>query len=318
MKRFSTILLAMAAVVVAAVSCNKEGNEPEGKMAVLSYEVNLSEVATKAIGDGSTVNRLAYSIYDNDTKYASEVVEGSGSFNFKPSLYFGKEYDIVLFAYVDGAYDVADLTAVKKNAVYGENADAFCLKQTILIDKDETVIINGDDSNKSFRDGLSVVLKRQFAQLNIGTKPLEDLTKVGAAKVKVSISNYNAASYNVRTGSVNAAENTSVEYVYTIDDIKDKTFDITVGEGAAATTTTYNYVSLNYLFPVGTVNADVTVLKEDDTVIRTVEFKNLPLVANQKTNIYGNLVKGELTFNVSLNTVFGKNDQDKDNEVEIK
>ena len=309
MKRFSTILLAMATVMVAAVSCNKEGNEPEGKMAVLSYEVNLSEVATKAIGDGSigdgsTVNRLAYSIYDNDTKYASEVVEGSGSFNFKPSLYFGKEYDIVLFAYVDGAYDVADLTAVKKNDVYGEKADAFCLKQTILIDKDETVIINGEDSNKSFRDGLSVVLKRQFAQLNIGTESLEDLTKVGAAKVKVSISNYNAASYNVRTGSVNTAENTSVEYVYTIADINDETFDITVGEGAAATTTTYNYVSLNYLFPVGTVNAAVTVLKEDDTDIRTVEFNNLPLVANQKTNIYGNLVKGELTFEVTMNAGF--------------
>ena len=78
MKRFSTILLAMAAVVVAAVSCNKEGNEPEGKMAVLSYDVNLSELTTKAFGDGSTVDKLACAVYDGETLYANATVAKAG------------------------------------------------------------------------------------------------------------------------------------------------------------------------------------------------------------------------------------------------
>ena len=291
MKRFSTILLATATLLVAAVSCNKEGNEPEGKMAVLSYEVNLSEVATKAIGDGSTVNRLAYSIYDNDTKYASGVVEGSGSFNFKPSLYFGKEYDIVLFAYVDGAYDVADLTAVKKNAVYGENADAFCLKQTILIDKDETVIINGEDSNKSFRDGLSVVLKRQFAQLNIGTESLDDMNNVGATAVKVTLDGC-AANYSVLDG---ASGTTTVTYTSTVSDFSADKFTVNSNE--------YSLVSLNYLFAADNVEATIEVLRGEE-VIRTITMDSVPLKANQKTNIYGNLVKGELTFEVTMNAGF--------------
>ena len=50
MKKLTTILLATAALLVAAVSCNKEGNEPEGRMAQLSYEVSLSEPVAKALG----------------------------------------------------------------------------------------------------------------------------------------------------------------------------------------------------------------------------------------------------------------------------
>ena len=64
MKKLTTILLATAALLVAAVSCNKEGNEPEGRMAQLSYEVSLSEPAAKALGDGSTVSSLACAVYD--------------------------------------------------------------------------------------------------------------------------------------------------------------------------------------------------------------------------------------------------------------
>lgn len=299
MKKLTTILLATAALLVAAVSCNKEGNDPGGQLATINYLVSIADASTKTLGDGTAVNKLAYAIYDGETKYASGTVDKSqsGSFEFMPSLFIGKEYDIVLFAYKDGSYNVAELTAIKKNAASGEDADAFCLKETVLLDKDETIIVNGDDTNVSFREGRSVVLVRQFAQLNVGTSSVEDLAKAGAAKVKVLISDYNAATYNVRTAEVTAAENISLEYVCTIDALMSNTFEV---DGQK-----YNYVSLNYLFPVGNVTAVVSVLKEDGTVIREVPaFTNLPLKANQKTNIYGNLVKGELTFNVTMNAVF--------------
>ena len=66
------------------------------------------------------------------------------------------------------------------------------------------------------------------------------------------------------------------------------------------------------LFPVGNVEATVTVLTAGDEPIRTISFDNLPLNANRKTNIYGNLVKGELTFNVSVETGFTTPDVNRD------
>ena len=289
-------------------ACTKAVVEHNGAVVTLDYTVSLAETVTKSYGDGSTVDKLAYAIYEeesNDVYDSGTVAKTDGKFTFKPSLYIGKEYDIVLFAYEDGSYDVADLQAVSRTEdLIGENADAFSLKETVKIDKDENLYVNGENKG-SFRNPRTVSLTRPFAQLNIGTSSVHDLDAVGAAKVKVTISDYKT-SYNVRTSSMNGE--TTYEYTTSIEydkeDVKEETFDI---EG-----NTYSYVSLNYLFPVGNVNATVTVLTAEDEVIRTISFVNLPLNANRKTNIYGNLVKGELTFNVSVETGFTTPDVNRD------
>ena len=63
-------------------------------------------------------------------------------------------------------------------------------------------------------------------------------------------------------------------------------------------------IDIEVALPTDTQTVIVKVLKADDTVIRTITLDNVPLVANKKTQIYGNLVKGELTFNVSINNGF--------------
>ena len=279
--------------------------EHNGAVVTLDYTVSLAETVTKSFGNGSTVDKLAYAIYEEESNdvYGSGIVDKTdGKFTFKPSLYIGKEYDIILFAYKDGlcSYDIDNLQAVTRpEGLIGENADAFSLKETVKIDKDENLYVNGA-SNGSFRNPRTVSLTRPFAQLNIGTYSVDDLDPVGAAKVKVTISDYKT-SYNVRTSSMNGE--TTYEYTTSIKDVKKETFDI---EGNK-----YSYVSLNYLFPVGTVNATVSILTNDDKLIRTIKFDSLPLKENSKTNIYGNLVKGELTFNVSVVTGFTPEDEDK-------
>lgn len=295
------------AVLMFLGACTKAVVEFDSSPVTLDYSVNLDNAVTKSLGDGSTVDMLAYAIYEeqSDVAYAKGTIDKTdGKFTFKPSLYIGKEYDIVLFAYKDDSddsYDIDNLQAVTRSeGLIGENADAFSLKETVKIDKDENLYVNGA-SNGSFRNPRTVSLTRPFAQLNIGTYSVDDLDSVGAAKVKVTISGYKT-SYNVRTSSMNG-ETTYYEYTTAIKDVKEETFDI---EG-----NTYSYVSLNYLFPVGTVNATVSILTNDDKLIRTIKFDSLPLKANTKTNIYGNLVKGELTFNVSVVTGFTPDDEDK-------
>ena len=294
MKRFSTILLAMAAVVVAAVSCNKEGNEPEGKMAVLSYEVNLSEVATKAFGDGSTVDKLACAIYDDETLYANDKVDkADGKFTYTPSLYYGKTYTVVFFAYKDGAYAVSDdLKAITRSS-NGEAADAFTYKETVKINADGTLTINGTASEQKASNH-SVTLTRPFAQLNIGSA---DLT--GMTKVTVTLSSC-AASYSAQAGAYAGSQD--VTYSSTASEFSSSKFIV---DG-----TEYSLVSLNYLFAGSNVTATIKVYN-GDTLIRTVTVDNVPLKANQKTNIYGNLVKGEVTFNVSISEGFTTPDNTK-------
>ena len=289
-------------------ACNKAEVQFDDSVFTLDYTASLVSPATRAIGDGSTVDKLAYAIYEEESNdvYGSGIVDKTdGKFTFKPSLYIGKEYDIILFAYKDDSddsYDIDNLQAVTRSeGLIGENADAFSLKETVKIDKDENLYVNGA-SKGSFRNPRTVELTRPFAQLNIGTSSVDDLAAVGAAKVKVTISDYKT-SYNVRTSLMNG-ETTYYEYTTAIADVKENTFDIEE--------TAYNYVSLNYLFPVGNVEATVTVLTAGDEPIRTISFDNLPLNANRKTNIYGNLVKGELTFNVSVETGFTTPDVNRD------
>ena len=287
MKRFSTILLATAALVVAAVSCNKEGNEPEGKMAELSYDVNLSEVTTKALGDGSTVDKLACAVYDGETLYANATVDkADGKFTYAPSLYYGKLYTVVFFAYKDGAYAVSDDLKTITRSGNGEAADAFTYKETVKINADGTLTIDGAASAQTASNH-SVTLTRPFAQFNIGTA---DLT--GMTKVTVTLSSC-AASYSAQSGAYAGSQD--VTYTSTVSEFSSSKFTV---DG-----TDYSLVSLNYLFAGSNVTATVEVYN-GDTLIRTVTVNNVPLKANQKTNIYGNLVKGELTFNVTMNAEF--------------
>ena len=291
MKRFSTILLAMAAVVVAAVSCNKEGNEPEGKMAVLSYEVNLSEVATKAFGDGSTVDKLACAIYDDETLYANDKVDkADGKFTYTPSLYYGKTYTVVFFAYKDGAYAVSDdLKAITRSS-NGEAADAFTYKETVKINADGTLTIDGAAKSETASNH-SVTLTRPFAQLNIGTESLDDMNNVGATAVKVTLVGC-AANYSALDG---ASGTTTITYTSTVSVFSANKFTVNSNE--------YSLVSLNYLFAADNVTATIEVLRGEE-LIRTITMDSVPLKANEKTNIYGNLVIGELTFNVSMDPEF--------------
>lgn len=287
MKRFSTILLATAALLVAAVSCNKEGNEPEGKMAVLSYDVNLSEVTTKAFGDGSSVDKLACAVYDGETLYANATVaKADGKFAYTPSLYYGKTYTVVFFAYKAGAYEVSDDLKTITRSGNGEAADAFTYKETVKINADGTLTIDGVASAQTASNH-SVTLARPLAQLNIGSA---DLT--GMTKVTVTLSSC-AASYSAQSGAYAGSQD--VTYTSTASEFSSSKFTV---DG-----TDYSLVSLNYLFAGSNVTATIEVYN-GDTLIRTVTVNNVPLKANQKTNIYGNLVKGELTFEVTMNAGF--------------
>ncbi len=295
MKKLTTIIAAMAAVLLTG-ACNKAEVEHEGSAVTLDYTVSLAEAATKAIGDGTTVNKMVYAIFNEGGAQVGEnnIVDKVGNqFSFSPALYYGQTYTIALFAYKDGAYKVDDIKEITRTQ-NGEAADAFSYTEKIKITHDGKLSINeGTPEATSTR---SVQLTRPMAQLAVGTESLEDLTKSGVTKVQVTVKGYDVASYNAQTEEVKNAAASDYTYEMAVSDFTSNTFSVD--------TKTYYYVSVNYLFPTDVKTVEITLKKADDTIVRTISLEQVPLVANKKTQIYGNLVKGDITFNVSINNGF--------------
>lgn len=304
MKKLTTIIAAMAAVLLTG-ACNKAEVEHEGSAVTLDYTVSLAEAATKAaIGDGTTVDQMVYAIFDEKGLVKSETVGKNGDrFSFSPALYYGQTYTIALFAYKDGAYKVDNITEITRTQ-NGEAADAFSYTETIKITQDG-ISINGETPvANTTRD---VTLVRPVAQLAIGTEN-SDFENFGVTSVEVTVEDYDVASYNAKGNKCNKAEASDLTY-----ELKASYF--TSNDPFMVGSNAYRYVSVNYLFPTEGVSTEVLktvviTLKKGSNLVRTIELPNVPLVANKKTQIYGNLVKGEITFNVSINNDFSTEGED--------
>lgn len=317
MKKLTTIIAAMAAVLLTG-ACNKAEVEHEGSAVTLDYTVSLAEAATKAIGDGTTVNALTYAIYDGNTKVSGATVakKNDNSFSFAPSFYYGKTYTVVMFAYykdnntendentVNDAYTVdGTLSFITKNKdVVGEAADAFTYKETITLNNNGTLTV--DDQNKGAVTSHSVTLTRPVAQLVVATENFGDMTNAGASKIQVELSA--PSTYNAVTGT--PATVATANYTSTVAQLG----TIEVSDDS------YTVVSCNYLFPTDNQTVTIKVLKADNTPIRTITLDNVPLVAKKKTQIYGNLVKGDIEFNVTVSAGFDAWDPENEGQVEIK
>lgn len=289
MKKLTTIIAAMAAVLLTG-ACNKAEVEHEGSAVTLDYTVSLAEAATKAIGDEITVDKMVYAIFEGETRVKYEVIdEQTGKFAFQPALYYGKTYTVAMFAYTNGAYDVSNIKAITKSA-NDQTADAFAHTETVMIDHNGDLYIDGSKSDDQ-PSNHSVTLTRPVAQLVVATENFGDMTKAGASKIQVELSapsTYNAVLSAPSTTTATANYTSTVANLGTIE----------------VSGNTYTVVSCNYLFPTNTQTVTIKVLKDDDTSIRTITLGNVPLVANKKTQIYGNLVKGDIKFNVSINNGF--------------
>ena len=289
MNKIATTISTIAAVLLAG-ACSKAVVEQEGSAVTLDYTVSVTEAATKALGDGTNVDKMAYAVYDGETCVKTAVIDEQqdGKFAFQPVLFYGKTYTVAMFAYEDGAYNVSDLKAITKSAD-DETADAFAHTETVMIDHNGDLYINGSKSDDQTSDH-AVTLTRPVAQLAVATEVFDEMAQAGASKIQVELSapsTYNAVTATLATAA-SANYKSAVANLGTIE-VSGKT---------------YTVVLCNYLLPTDTQTVTVKVLKSDDTVIRTITLDNVPLVANKKTQIYGNLVKGELTFNVSINNGF--------------
>lgn len=305
MKRFLRFVMA-AVVMFGAVACSQNESLKEiGKEATTILSVNLEDLNTRLAGDSGMIDRVAWGIYEHNGQFlaphssanSEPAVFANGKAEIEVTLFTGKKYDLVFFAYNSGnkAYKV-DWENRKLDVNYNdlsnlENRDAFF--------HIENAFVAGP--SKTF------TLKRPFAQLNVG-QSLADyknmIEKENAFIDKSSLTAYAYAAMDLTTGNV-LGERQPV--TLTINNV----IDVDGVEGNDHLTTggvEYKHIAMNYLLVNQKETMDVEFVfhatDNNPGTYFTRKYFAVPLQRNYRTNILGSIISDEAIFTIVIDPIF--------------
>ena len=311
MKKILLFATALAALFLSA-SCQRENLEPVAAGATFTVTVP-GETATKAFSDGTNINKVLYEIYKTDeveTATAQPLAKGVVSMSNKEAtvtfdLLQDQEYTVIFWAQKsaneDGTnkyYNTGNLRTVSINAATALNAN----------DEDRAAFFKRVDFATPMAEVKEVELVRPFAQLNLGTtaaslNPVQPGQTQGytinVEKSYVKVEGL-STTFNTLTG-VAAEEDNDFEFaLYETPYAQDNTEVLEVNG------VKYHYVGMNYFFV--SKNEDlVTVsykIKTDKGEITNDNIINVPVKANYRTNIIGNLLTTEADFEIVVDENF--------------
>lgn len=293
-----------------ATSCSQDelfNESTNGDFVNATFTIGTADgIGTRAVGDGTTVDKVACAVYDadgdelKDLYKVEEVVGKTATYNVR--LAKGQNYRIAFFAYNEaaGAYDVTDLKNIVVNDDQLSNVegrDAFTAYYDVVTGKSMNAINE------------TVTLKRPFAQLNLGIDAveLEDAKKAGieVAESKIVVSNVYKAFSAFDNAVVEGAETS--EMTFELNAIPTEALKVTVnGEERF-----YNYLALNYLL-VGDNGSEKSLTdvefiwkgKDGETNDPTTTFLNIPVQRNYRTNIIGKLLTSPANFTIVVDAEF--------------
>ena len=290
-------MLAMMALVVLLASCSKEEapGQINGEESLVTFNLSTDQLATKAVGDGTTAQKLYYAVYGESgmieqiSKVTTPVdMGGNLQYPVTMTLLNGKAYSIIFWAQSQGAPCTIDWEA--KTMTYAptianqESYDAFFAYVPEFK-------VTGDKTE-------SVQLKRPFAQLNIATTE-DDLTdlknywnKGEYTVAKVTVEKLPNV-LNLVDGIVSGDEQVVYDYA-NISLLDSETFPV---DGYS------KYLAMNYVLVNDQTLVDVTLdinTAVDAQNTETKHFNNIPVKRNYKTNIYGDLYASKFTYNVDI------------------
>ena len=295
-----------ATTLLFATSCQQDEVFVDGNESIVTFEVGTPQMATRAnYSDGMTATKLQWAVYNEDntdspvmregTQLSGETTLVNGKASVNIQLAAGKNYNVLFWAEAEGApYDVTfatkELTVNYDNAKSNdEKRDAFYCYHPVQVEK----------ANKTE----TVVLRRPFAQLNIGTNDLDKLDGVSAEFTQVTVPVY--STLNLATGTV-------------VGTTADKTFAFAARpQGQTFPVADYEYLAMNYLL-VGKDKAVVDVTFSYDAAADatakpeyTRTYTGIPVQANYRTNIYGSLLTQGIDFDVTIEPDYNEPSTDK-------
>lgn len=302
MKRFSLLATTLVAILFAA-SCQHENLEPTQTGSTVTFSVQVPDVATKAVtDDGSNIDNLVYAVYrttgiDEADVYTSltedklvyqDNVENptEPKFIVPLELINDQDYVVLFWAQVGNTWIANDHAFGTEGITYPDN-DAT--KTGIQLDGNADkyaafsgrVYLPGVDgsSNKS------TTLKRAVAQVNVATTLPYNYT------VELEKSNVTVAGVGENFSVAKQKATGNIDVVFSDAVVPDGTITVS--------STAYDYAAMNYMFANGNVEVTYNIAtKNHGTVNNTVHA--VPVEANYRTNIVGNLLTSDVEYSVTL------------------
>ena len=320
-----------AAGMLFATSCSNDELDvvQSGDEAQVTFSLAAEGgIATRAISDGKSANLLYYAIFDANKQLITTIngstnglltksnafPNGSKQDAVEVTLAKGQEYTAVFWAQDVSctAYTVTAETDGLKVAVdydgnnNDETRDAFF--------KAETFKVTGNTE-------IDVVLKRPFAQINVGVTEADWKAAVESGieitDSKVVIKNA-ATSINLLDGTVSGEE----EVTYNFATIPAKfataeTLEVDVNrDGTIQDDEKYKYLSMSYILTDN--DAERTTLEADglqftfspengEDIVFDEGLHAVPVQRNWRTNILGKILTGDIQFNIEIDQRFDNN-----------
>ena len=309
MSRFLLTVSMFLSLAFLNVACdNEEFNEASQDGAVeVSFVVDVDALtSTRAISDGTGATQLMYAVFDeNDQVIIPKVVMDNVStllsdkgFDMTISLPKGNVYRVVFWAQNPNctAYSVSDDMKVTIDYT-GINNDE--LRDAFYAYTEQFKVENVNST-------IFVVLKRPFAQVNVGAFPF-DMEHAQDGGVDVTKS---SASIKAVPNSINLLDGTTegmvdIEYSFSAKPSEELLVDV----DEDGTDEEYDYLSMSYLLanPEGTLHEMSFIFTNEDET-KQVEFKDgletVPVKRNWRTNIVGQILTGNVAFNIKVDPVY--------------
>ena len=326
-----------AAGMLLATSCSNDELDvvQSGNEAQVTFSLGLEGgIATRAaISDGTGAKKLVYAVYklnadgtpvlqnvvgsNNEGQFVdTEAFDGGLTETVSVTLAKGQTYQVAFWAQNPNcnAYTTTDLTNVEVSYNQATNnndvRDAFFKTVEFTVSGNQTI---------------DVELKRPFAQINVGVYKTdwEAAVKSGIEIEKSSVVIKDAAtSINLLTGEV-GDETTDVEVSYLSNTIpnEDLKVDLNRDKDYDDENEKYKWLSMSYIL-VADRNADSGngVLGDERDALESLQYtfspksgneitfgdglNSVPVQRNWRTNILGQILTGNIEFNIRINPIF--------------
>ena len=302
-----------AAAMLLATSCSQEEEmvqQSGGDLTTFSVVLD-GAVSARTAGDGMTVDKLYYEVYQGDKKIYDDVKDiASGKTSVELQLMKGENYQITFWAQ-------------NANSIYNaDNLQAIAVDYTTsYANKEAYDAFFNSFSMKANGGEKTIYLYRPFAQLNVGTST----TDWEAAENLLALAGKTVAPVSESQVVVKGLANKFNAVTGKADGSVTATFEkaaITAEEfTATAENKSYINLAMNYLLVPGeeapkglngtsesvdsqlktNVDVEVTFWQEGLTdKLFDILVPNAPIQRNYRTNIIGNLLADATKFNVEV------------------
>lgn len=312
--------LGLAASMLFAASCSNEEYVAGGASsnAQMTFSLGVDGViSSRAAANEMNADMLVYSLFDAEGKLVTSIANADNGMvinknafasgtteNVALSLVKGQTYTIAFWAqnseceaYELSAEDGALNVDVDYNGVNNDEArDAYYATETFTVEGDADV---------------EVVLKRPFAQINLGVSN-KDWEAAMASGINIvaskAIIKNAATSINLFDGSVDGEA--VVEYDYA-DIPSETTRAASAAKSLIVNDQEYKWLSMSYILTdetKSTLDADglqfILVTADGGSITLDEGLHNVPVQRNWRTNVVGDVLTGEMNFSVSVDPIY--------------